>query len=365
MEHTEVRQKLSAYLDGAVSGAEREELEAHLAGCSRCRAALADLERTVGHLRNLSKVEPPSWLTAKIMAKVREEARPSPSLWQRLFFPLHVKLPLEAVALVFLCVTGYYLARTSAPELVAPPAPQVTTGVPPSEQPQPQAGTGQKEQSPQTARQPVAPAPKGTAGPKPESTAPAAPAMVPPAPPEMRPEPVLPAVAPASPAMAKPRQAPAAAVPAAPEGAAARPSGREAAGRGEDALAPFGEAETGPRPQPARKAKKAARPVMSEASRGIDGAVGGQVRQLTLRVYDAVLAEGKVEEALRACAGTVVRREKNGAATRITVRIGTQRIGDFLPRLEKIGRIEQKPELPEGTAGVLELSVVIEPLPEK
>ena len=104
---------------------------------------------------------------------------------------------------------------------------------------------------------------------------------------------------------------------------------------------------------------------MSEASRRIDGAVGDQVRQLTLRVYDAVLAEGKVEEALRACAGTVVRREKNGAATRITVRIGTQRIGDFLPRLEKIGRIEQKPELPEGTAGVLELSIVIEPLPEK
>ena len=115
MEHTEIRRNLSAYLDDAVSPDEKAEIEAHLTRCGSCRQALGDLERTVGHLKNLPEVEPPPWLTARIMAHVRDAAEPQPGFWRRIFLPLHTKLPLEALALVFLCVTGYYLARTNAP----------------------------------------------------------------------------------------------------------------------------------------------------------------------------------------------------------------------------------------------------------
>ncbi|HEX2769531.1 MAG TPA: DUF2275 domain-containing protein, partial [Geobacteraceae bacterium] len=111
MEHAEIRRKLPAYLDNAVATEEKEEIKRHLGRCGSCRGEIADLELTIGYLKSLPEVEPPSWLTAKIMAKVQDETGPRVSLWQRLFFPLHLKLPVEAVALVFLCVTGYYLAR--------------------------------------------------------------------------------------------------------------------------------------------------------------------------------------------------------------------------------------------------------------
>ena len=131
MEHTEIRRNLSAYLDDAVSSEAKTQIEAHLAGCASCRGALADLERTVAHLKSLPEVEPPPWLTAKIMAQVRGDAEKKPGIWQRFFLPFQVKLPLQAFALLFLCVTGYYLARINAPLLdFTPPASREEAPVP-------------------------------------------------------------------------------------------------------------------------------------------------------------------------------------------------------------------------------------------
>lgn len=49
---------LSAYLDGAVSAAERREIAAHLAACALCRRELAELRGTVALLRGLPQYEP-------------------------------------------------------------------------------------------------------------------------------------------------------------------------------------------------------------------------------------------------------------------------------------------------------------------
>lgn len=48
-----VHEYLSEYLDGGLSAAERAEVEAHLAGCPRCRADLASLRLTVQLVRQL------------------------------------------------------------------------------------------------------------------------------------------------------------------------------------------------------------------------------------------------------------------------------------------------------------------------
>jgi hypothetical protein len=78
MRHERVVTLLSDYLDGALSGGHAARVEAHLAGCERCRASLAGLERTVGLLRGLrGGVDAPD-LVGSVMARIHAgEAQPS------------------------------------------------------------------------------------------------------------------------------------------------------------------------------------------------------------------------------------------------------------------------------------------------
>jgi hypothetical protein len=139
MEHEEIRLKLSAYLDNAVNSEEKAEIKRHLGGCGNCRGAIADLDLTIGYIKSLPEIEPPPWLTARILARVPATATSRPGLWQRLFLPLHVKLPIEALILVFLCVAAYfYHVRMTGTQALLPmlsPLPrhaQIPTSVPES-----------------------------------------------------------------------------------------------------------------------------------------------------------------------------------------------------------------------------------------
>jgi hypothetical protein len=127
MDHAEIRDKLSAYLDGAVTPREKSLIEEHLETCPECGAALRELRRTVARLRNLGEEEPPPWLTQRIMAHVREEAGREKGFWRRLFLPLRWKLPMEAAALVFLSVSAYLVYRTVSPEvkIAVPPVAEI------------------------------------------------------------------------------------------------------------------------------------------------------------------------------------------------------------------------------------------------
>jgi anti-sigma factor RsiW len=127
MDHAEIRDKLSAYLDGAVSPREKSLIEEHLETCQECAIVLRELRQTVARLRNLGEEEPPPWLTQRIMARIGEEAGREKGLLQRLFLPLRWKLPVEAAALVFLSVTGYLVYRTVSPEVkvAVPPVAEI------------------------------------------------------------------------------------------------------------------------------------------------------------------------------------------------------------------------------------------------
>jgi hypothetical protein len=131
MECSSMREKLSAYLDDAVSREERDLIEEHLGSCAECSSDLADLRKTVQHLKGLEEVEPPAWMTQKIMAELREEVRRKKGILGRLFYPLYIKLPLEAVAAVLVVGIALYVYRGIGPETrfeKAPPkesAPQI------------------------------------------------------------------------------------------------------------------------------------------------------------------------------------------------------------------------------------------------
>jgi hypothetical protein len=62
-------------------------------------------------------------MAQKIMTRVRAEARPKKSLFQKLFYPLHIKLPIEAVATVLVIGLALYVYRDIQPEVRLAQAP--------------------------------------------------------------------------------------------------------------------------------------------------------------------------------------------------------------------------------------------------
>jgi len=123
MQCNDIQEKLSAYMDGDISSEERMLIDEHLKSCQQCNETLAELTKTTEYVRNLGDIEPPAWLTQKIMTKIRSEAGREKSIWQKLFYPLHIKLPVEAAVAVLLAVTTIYIFRTMQPEIKLANAP--------------------------------------------------------------------------------------------------------------------------------------------------------------------------------------------------------------------------------------------------
>jgi Putative zinc-finger len=67
--------KLNEYVDGALGVAEREAVEAHLAGCAECREAVAQLRALVAGARGLPQaIEPARDLWALIERRIQQRA---------------------------------------------------------------------------------------------------------------------------------------------------------------------------------------------------------------------------------------------------------------------------------------------------
>ena len=124
----DVEKLLPAYLEGLLSGEEEDGIVKHVASCPRCSRSLSDLKRAEQLVRGLEEMEPPPFFEQKIMSRVREEASRKQGILHRLFFPLRIKLPIQALATIFLAVLAFHIYQAGDPEmkqmtpLPAPPA---------------------------------------------------------------------------------------------------------------------------------------------------------------------------------------------------------------------------------------------------
>jgi len=77
MDHEELRERLSAYLEADLDPSERARIEEHLAGCPDCRREYRELRHTVDLLRGLPSPDPPPDLADRVIARLRAgEGRP-------------------------------------------------------------------------------------------------------------------------------------------------------------------------------------------------------------------------------------------------------------------------------------------------
>ena len=113
----EIENRLPAYLEDILSPEEQKSIAGHLTSCPRCSRAFADLKKAEQLVHGLGEVEPPPFFEQRIMARVREEAGQKQGILRRLFYPLHIKVPIQALATLLVAVLAIYVYQTGDPEM--------------------------------------------------------------------------------------------------------------------------------------------------------------------------------------------------------------------------------------------------------
>ncbi len=111
----EARESFSDLSDGRLAGPALAGLDQHLGGCPGCRAEWDAFLKAIQAVADLGAAEP----SPGFAARVREQIE-APPWWQRaaevLFFPLRVKIPIQAVAAVAVAFIAVVVYRQS-PEM--------------------------------------------------------------------------------------------------------------------------------------------------------------------------------------------------------------------------------------------------------
>lgn len=345
---SEIEKRLPAYLENLLPPEEKKGIEGHLASCPSCSRASAALKKVEGIVQDLTEVEPPRFFEQKIMSRVREEAAQQQGILRKLFYPLYIKVPIQAFATLLVAVIAFSIYRTVEPELghLAPPA--ITLTEPAKDQ-----ATAESRKSP-VAPAAITPAMRTPAGDLPEKKHQrfVAPAIetgakadrVADSPSLIKEERVL-AVKPAAPAMAAREKESLPLRSQTLSKAQDRAEKQEAGQSFETSL-----------PEYKRKGKMAhmgAAPVPSQVADGA-AAVRSSL-DLTIHVRDVHVAVRGVEERLGHVNGRIIERQRRGGRAFLKVDVAAQNLAAFLDGIEAIGRIkvEKSPRaVADGTVSI-------------
>lgn len=108
----QIQEHLSEYLDNRLEGSNRREIEDHLATCPRCLPETKHLRDGIKAVAGLPEAELPAGFSQQVMARVRAEAA-GPTLWDRLFQPLRIKIPLHVTGLLLVIGLAVYLYQAN------------------------------------------------------------------------------------------------------------------------------------------------------------------------------------------------------------------------------------------------------------
>jgi hypothetical protein len=113
----EIENRLPAYREDLLSTEERKVIAGHLAACPCCSRAFASLKKAEALVHGLGEVEPPPFFEQRIMSRIREEAGKKQGILQRLFYPLYIKIPIQALATLLVAVLAFYVYQGGDPEI--------------------------------------------------------------------------------------------------------------------------------------------------------------------------------------------------------------------------------------------------------
>jgi hypothetical protein len=119
MECKQARDLLSLFLDDELGKDTRESLQEHLHECLRCRSELDALRSLVKNVESMGMLKTPEDFLEKFHARTRETASESrlKKLLHLLFFPWHVKIPVEVVSIASVAIILISLFHAVEPQI--------------------------------------------------------------------------------------------------------------------------------------------------------------------------------------------------------------------------------------------------------
>ena len=342
----EIEDLLPGMIDGALPEAEKKAIEAHLATCAACGKTLADLRTSDARVKSLEEVEPPAWLKTRVMARVREEAGQKEGIFRKLFYPLHVKVPIQALATVLIAVVAWNVYKTGEPEFrqMAPP-PVAVQEAPHAQAPReaaPAAGPAKRDESPAAPeKKAFAPPPVQVQEPAPQRAA------------TVREETAADAEKP----LERLRAAKRAVGPQKDEGAWRGEADRDLEAQAQDQKQKAMKAPVGAVAKEAGKqqARTAASPMMSAAVKPRPDL------EATLRARAPEAAASEVETILKQASAEALERQDLEGRVILTARIQTERLEALRERLKSLGPVQESVHVAPRPGGSLTIRIEIRP----
>jgi len=347
----EIEDQLPGMIDGALPETEKKRIEAHLETCASCRKAFADLRMSDERVKSLEEVEPPLWLKTRVMARVREEAEQKEGFLRKFFYPLHIKVPIQALATVLIAVVAWNVYKTGEPEFrqMAPPSTAVQEAPQAQAPPVPAAGMAKRYESPAT-REKKAFAPPPAPGKEPALQRAAT----------VREETTADAEKPVERLEAAKR--------------AAEPPKDEDARRGTGAARPGAADRVAEAPALDQKQKAMKAPVGAVAKEAgkqeappaaspmLSAAVSHQPElEITLPARDPRAAANEVETILKQVSAQAVERQAREGRVILTAKIRTERLEALRERLKSLGPVQESVHVAPRPGGSLTIRIEIRP----
>lgn len=140
MQCTEVKERLSEYIDGVLDPETRGLMEEHLAACEGCAGELTSLRTLIQELGSLDPVEPPRDFFEQLHESLETPSRLS-RLLRSLFVPFRIKVPLEFAGAAVVGLLIFFVLQVQQPLREISPMTQALKqeGAAPKVLPRPQA----------------------------------------------------------------------------------------------------------------------------------------------------------------------------------------------------------------------------------
>jgi len=130
MDCEKVRDRFSSLWEKELTPVEKKTVKEHLSSCPACRREFEQFEKTMRWLQSVGEVEVPDEFLPELLKKMEERKRiaPDKKATERWFkFPLSLKLPVQAVAMVAIVFLVLYLTKMMPMEEYRPKEPEPTS----------------------------------------------------------------------------------------------------------------------------------------------------------------------------------------------------------------------------------------------